>query len=177
MINFQEVPIEMIVAMDENGGIGNQGKLPWARNAKDFKHFKEITEGNIVIMGSRTYEEIEEINNARATPCPTLLSNRTCVVLSERNILSKSQITVEKSLLAAIQLYNVNDGKKVFIIGGLQIYTEALPWISKIHATVFKQEYICDKYLPLKYICRNFNIIEGTQDEELSFITLQRVQG
>lgn len=172
---LSQVNLQIVVAMDAAGGIGYEGKLPWPKNAKDFAHFKQLTEGGQVIMGRKTYEEIEEINNSRENPCKTLLSNRECIVLSKENILSQSNIFVENSLLNAVQYFN-NESKGMFVIGGLQLFTEALPWVNTIHATVFSEEYKCDKYLPLNYIMKHFDIVNGSREEGMDFITMQRVR-
>lgn len=173
-VRLQDVKLQMIVATDATGGIGFEGKLPWPKSAKDFKHFQETTKGAVVIMGRKTYEEIAQINLQRGKVDGPLLPNRTSIVISSENISSPHEITVEKSLLSAIQ-YCIEDEKPVFIIGGLQLYTEALPFVKTIHATVFKEAYQCDRYLPLKYITKNFSIVSGTQEDDLYFVKMDRV--
>lgn len=172
--SISQVPLKMIVAMDAGGGIGNNGKLPWPKNSADFAHFKEVTKNSVVIMGRTTFEEIEEINNAREHPCPTLLEGRKCVVVSSKEISSKSEIFVEKSLEFAVK-YHFSSEQNIFVIGGLQLYMEALPWVNTIYATVFDEHYTCDKYLPLRYLTRHFNIVDGKMQDGFQFITLNRV--
>ena len=172
---MQNIPLQMIVAMDAAGGIGYQGKLPWPHNPKDMAHFKKLTEGSVVVMGRKTFEEIEEINNKRSNPCPTLLSDRKCVVVSNQQIISQSKIFVEKTLNNAVE-YHFSREKNIFVIGGLQMYMEALSWVNTIHATVFNEHFTCDKYLPLGYLMSRFDIVEGTREEGHNFIKLQRVR-
>lgn len=168
-------PLQMIVATDMGGGIGYQGKLPWPKHAGDFKHFKEVTDGSHVIMGRKTYEEIAEINRQRGKVDGPLLPNRTSHVITSKDIGNNNfQITVENSLYDVLK-YVKEDNKPVFIIGGLQLYNEALPLVQVIHATVFKEHYTCDRYLPVKYITRSFNIVEGKEESDLYFIKMQRV--
>jgi dihydrofolate reductase len=173
---LKDVHLQMIVAMDEGGGIGYQGMLPWPKNTKDFKFFQEKTKGSIVIMGRKTYEEIAQINQQRGKKDGPLLPNRVSIVISSEEIVSAYEITVEKSLLSAIQYRIEEDDKPVFIIGGLQLYTEALPFVKTLYVTVFKGTYQCDRYLPIKYLTQNFDIVEGTDEKDLYFLKLNRVK-
>ena len=49
--------INAIFAADHYGGIGFRGSVPWPHNSSDLKHFKTLTEGHIVVMGRRTYDD------------------------------------------------------------------------------------------------------------------------
>jgi dihydrofolate reductase len=88
---------------------------------------------------------------------------------------SQSKIFVEKSLEIAVK-FHFNSEQNIFVIGGLQLYTEALPWVNTIYATVFDDHYICDKYLPLKYLNQHFDITNGTKQDSTFFVTLSRVR-
>lgn len=176
MRHLQDLNLHMIVASDAGGGIGFEGKLPWPKHAGDFKHFQNVTKDSTVIMGRKTFEEIAQINKQRGKIGGPLLPNRNSIVISRNNnenISKEYDISVEKSLLSAVK-YCKEDVKPVFIIGGLQLYTEALPFVNTIHVTVFKEFYQCDRYLPLKYICQNFNIVDGKQEADLYFVQMQR---
>lgn len=172
--NLSEIDLKMIVAMDAGGGIGKDGKLPWPPHKKDFARFKELTMGSQVIMGRKTFEEIESLRLGRDPDTTELLPGRESFVVSSRNISTKMKITVVKSLLDAIKYYN-EETKSIYILGGLQLYTEALPYVKTLYLTQFDQYYECDRHLPLGYMAKHFSIVEGTQEEGATFLTCSRV--
>ena len=117
--------LEMIVAHAENGVIGNAGTMPW-HIPEDLKHFKTVTTGAAVIMGRKTFESI-----GRALP------KRKNIVITRRPDYTAPGCTVVTSLAAALEAARTEE--RVFIIGGGEIYREALPqadrlWITEIAA-------------------------------------------
>lgn len=174
-INLSEINLQAIVAMDSGGGIGIEGKLPWPPHKEDFKRFKEITKDSVVIMGRKTYEEIAELRKSRAPDSKELLPGRVCVVVSSKEIVSDHEIAVANSLSAAVQ-YHYDESKPIFVIGGLQLYTEALPYLKTLYVTQFDQYYECDRRMPLSYMSKHFNIVEGTrEDDGTMFLKCQKV--
>lgn len=172
--NMSEIDLKMIVAMDEGGGIGKNGKLPWPTNKKDFARFKELTMGSQVIMGRKTFEEIESLRKERDPSTDELLPGRESIVITSKNISSNMKITVAKSLMDAIKYYN-EETKSIYILGGLQLFVEALPYVNTLYVTLFDQYYDCDRVLPLPYIAKHFNITEGTREDGITFLTCKRV--
>lgn len=172
--NLSEIDLKMIVAMDAGGGIGKDGKLPWPPHKKDFARFKELTMGAQVIMGRKTFEEIESLRTERDPNATELLPGRESFVVSSKNISTKMKITVVKSLLDAIKYYN-DELKSIYVLGGLQMYTEALPYVKTLYLTQFDQYYECDRHLPLGYLSKHFNIVEGTREEGVTFLKCNRV--
>lgn len=173
-INLSDINLQMIVAMEASGGIGYKGNLPWPKNTKDLARFREITKDSVVVMGRKTFEEIESIRLKMNPETTELLPGRICVVVSSKNISSTLKIFVVKSLSDAVK-YHYEECKPIFIIGGLQLYTEALPYVKVIHLTQFEHDYECDRHMPLKYMTKHFNIVEGTQEEGAVFLTCERV--
>ena len=103
--------ISIIVAVAENGVIGDKNSLLW-HISEDLRNFKRITSGHPVIMGRKTFESL-------GRPLP----NRQNVVIS-RTTTQIEGYTVVDSLEAAIALFPQEE--EVFIIGGAQIYALAL---------------------------------------------------
>lgn len=174
--NLSSIDLKMIVAADASGGIGNKGELPWPPHKEDFARFKKLTMGAVVVMGRKTFEEIEKIRQQKAPDSQELLPGRTCVVISSRKISTNFNISVVKSLLDAVK-YHYEESKSIYILGGLQLFIEALPYIRTLHLTMFNQYFECDRFLPLPYIAKHFNIVEGTvgEDGSTKFLTCQRV--
>ena len=149
---FQTIPFSIIVAADQQGGIGKQGKLPW-HLPLDLKHFKEITsktkfpkKKNIVIMGRKTWESLPLAFRP--------LLNRINIVLSHRKFSDLPQgVYGLRSLDAALQ-FAAQKLKKIaeniFVIGGAQVFQEALrhPRCQKIYLTRILYTFSCDVSCP-----------------------------
>ncbi len=122
-----------IVAVSENGVIGNQGKLPWHLPA-DLAHFKERTLGKPVLMGRRTWESIGK-------PLP----GRTNVVIG--SMATPEGCLSAPSLDEALALPEVASAPEVMIIGGGGLYAEALPRCAELLLTLVHGEFEGDTFL------------------------------
>lgn len=175
MIKLKDIPLQMIVACTRSGGIGYQGKLPWPKNLADFKHFKQVTADSVVVMGRTTYEEIAEINKNRKTQSTELLPNRKSIVVSTS--LQSSQdpcIIVERTPKDAVQ-YNFDEQRSIFVIGGKLLYTELLPYVKVIHLTFFNDKYLCDTYLPIEAVLKDYKIVSTRKEAGLDFLRCERI--
>jgi dihydrofolate reductase len=124
--------IKIIVAVSKNGVIGGNNSLIWSL-PNDMKRFKKITTGSAVVMGRKTYESI-----GRSLP------NRRNIIISRDNNLFIDQCEVVNSIEEALMLTN-ND---CFIIGGGEIYKQALPITDVIYLTRIDEEFEGDTYFP-----------------------------
>lgn len=112
--------ISLIVAYANNRVIGNKGCIPWKIKGEQ-KRFRELTTGNVVIMGRRSYEEI-------GRPLP----NRTTIVVSNTKNFDAENCMTAASLEEAIKLAGDRD---CYISGGARLYEEALPLVEKMYIT------------------------------------------
>jgi dihydrofolate reductase len=117
--------VSIIVAAAENGVIGRQGQLPWQLPA-DLQHFKELTLGHPIVMGRRTFDSI-----GRALP------GRTNIVLTGHpDWQAPKGVLVANSLPEALALAATQPGgEEICVIGGGEIYRQALPGASVVHLT------------------------------------------
>lgn len=113
--------IALIVAVAKNGVIGAKGKLPWHLPA-DLKHFKRLTMGHSLIVGRKTYEAI-------GRPLP----GRRMIVISRRQKHSRDGVIVAPSLETALS--HCHEEERVFVGGGAQIYSLALPLAMELFLT------------------------------------------
>ena len=125
--------IALIVAFAKNQVIGNKGCIPWKRKGEQ-KRFKELTTGNVVIMGRRSYEEIGK-------PLP----NRTSIVISSTKNVDSENCMTAKSVVEAIELAGDRD---IYISGGARVYEEALPFVEKMYITEIDLEVEGDTNFP-----------------------------
>ncbi|HEV8355935.1 MAG TPA: dihydrofolate reductase [Gemmatimonadales bacterium] len=126
--------VSLVVAVSENRVIGKAGKLPW-RLPKDLQHFKKLTLDHTVIMGRKTFEEIQRP-----------LTNRRNVVISRNPGFHPHGVTVVPSLAEALALGATED--EVFVVGGGEIYRLALPRADRLHLTVVHAVVEGDTFFP-----------------------------
>src|SRR3989344_1236243 len=124
----------IVVAMDKNRLIGANGKLPW-HLPSDLKHFRELTMGHVIIMGRKTFESIGKPLIGRAN-----------VVITRQKNYQRPGIVVHHSLEDALIVFA--DSEKIFIIGGGEIYREALPFVDTLYLTLVLGEFTGDTYFP-----------------------------
>ena len=115
--------IALVVAVADNGVIGRQGQLPW-RLPNDLQHFKALTLGHPVVMGRRTYDSI-----GRALP------GRPNIVVTRQPDWAAPGCETQPSVLAALARAAELDAELVCVIGGGEIYREALPAADVVYLT------------------------------------------
>ena len=133
--------VQLIVAMDNERGIGKNNDLMWHLPA-DMKFFKETTVGHIVVMGRKNFDSIPE----RFRP----LVDRENVVLTRNTDYLAENCQVFHSLEACLKAYENESDRIVFIIGGGQIYEQALALncIDELYITHVDHVYGADTFFP-----------------------------
>ncbi|HAW05293.1 MAG TPA: dihydrofolate reductase [Saprospirales bacterium] len=104
--------IRVILACDENWGIGKDGGLPWPHNSADMKWFKDTTTGCVVVMGKSTWDSL---------PTKPLPNRNNIVVTSSEQDKDKGGYHYIKFDKAVIELTNMNRLQDVWIIGGAKL--------------------------------------------------------
>lgn len=159
--------ISIIVAIAKNGVIGDKNTLLWHLR-EDMIHFRTITSGHPVVMGRKTYDSI-------GRPLP----KRTNVVITRDTELQIEGCTMAHSLTEAVEMFDSSE--EVFIIGGAQIYNQAMPIADRLYLTIIDKEYEGDSSFPeidynswRQISCEKFE--RGEEFEyPFSFTTLERV--
>lgn len=133
--------LSLIAAVADNGCIGIDNKLPWYL-PDDLKFFKAVTSGKPVIMGRSTFDSL-------GRPLP----NRTNIVITRNAGYSAPEgVRVAPSLDAAIRVAeavaHIAGNDEVVIIGGAQIYAEALPRIQRMYLTEVRKTVAGDAFFP-----------------------------
>ena len=129
--------IIIIVAFSKNGRIiGNNGRIPWTL-PEDLQHFKELTTGNAIIMGRKTFESIGRV-----------LPERMNIVVTRNKDFCVEDAYIAKSPEKAIEIAKNAGYKKIFICGGQQIYQQMMYFADYIYATEVCGEYEGDAFFP-----------------------------
>jgi dihydrofolate reductase len=139
-------PFKAIAAMSENRVIGCGGKIPW-HLPEDFRFFRQMTLGNIIVMGRRTFQAI-------GRPLP----DRHTIVLSRRfkkprDLLAQPELGLFQCGTFEIRpslekIGHSRDKRDIFICGGGQVYAEALPFCADLYLTCVKRNVEGDTFFP-----------------------------
>ena len=132
--------ISLIVAVAENGVIGNQGGLPW-RLSSDLKTFRRLTMGKPIVMGRRTFQSIGKP-----------LDGRDNIVVSRDPHFAPEGVTVlpsfDEAMIVARALARTGGSDEVMIIGGAELYKAALPKATRIYWTAVTARPEGDTFFP-----------------------------
>ena len=126
--------VTLIAAMAENRVIGKDNQLIW-HFPEDLKHFKQLTSGHHVIMGRKTFESV-------GRPLP----NRTNIIITRQSDYKAEGCLIAHSIEEALAM--VKDDEMPFIVGGAEIYKQALAFADGIELTIIHGEYEGDSYFP-----------------------------
>jgi dihydrofolate reductase len=128
--------LTFVVAASENNVIGNKGKLPWSL-PNDLKFFKNTTWGMPVVMGRKTFESFKK-----------MLGGRFNVVITRQPDYKVEGAAVVADLDAAIKKAAEADTTEIFIIGGGEIFKDAMGIVDRIHLTRVHAEFEGDAFFP-----------------------------
>ena len=121
--------ISLIVAASRNGVIGANNRLPWHLPA-DLKRFKQLTMGHPILMGRKTFESI-------GTPLP----GRTNLVITRQKDFQCCGATVVHSLEEGFRICDRETEREIFVIGGAEIFRQALPFADRIYLTRIEKDF------------------------------------
>ncbi len=128
--------ISLVAAVDQRGGIGRDNRLPW-HLSDDLKHFRRLTMGHHVLMGRKTYQ-------SAAGKMP----GRKLIVLSRDLAFQPEDAQVAGSLEAGIDLAKKAGEQELFVIGGAQVFAQALPLAQRLHLTRVHADANADVFFP-----------------------------
>ncbi len=159
--------VSIIVAMDRGRVIGKNNRLPW-HISEDLKRFKTLTMGHPIIMGRKTFESIGRV-----------LPGRTHIVLTRQAPYSApAGVKTANSLEVAIAL--AKDEEEVFVIGGREIYEQALRIAQRLYVTQVEGSFDGDTFFPpidasaWREIAREHRSLSGEGYEGYAFVTYER---
>ncbi len=165
--------LSLICAMDENLVIGRNNSLPW-HLPEDLKYFKKTTMGNSIIMGRKTYESIGKP-----------LRGRTNIIVSRNRDYEVENARVVNSLSEAIELAEniafIDGSLEAFVIGGAELFEEALTLVNRLHLTMVHAEVDGDTWFPefdlseWSEVSREYYEADEANPYDYSICVLQRI--
>jgi dihydrofolate reductase len=158
--------LTLVVAMDAERGIGVDNRLPW-HLPEDLAHFKRVTLGHPIIMGRKTFDSI-------GRPLP----KRRNIVVTRDAGWSRDGVEVAHSLAQAIAMV---DGDAASIIGGAQVFAEAMALADRMIVTHIDKVYPCDTFFPAIDAARWRVTARAPQQAadggvDFSFVTYERTE-
>jgi len=161
--------LSLVVAAARNNVIGKGNALPWSLPA-DLKHFREVTSGHAVIMGRKTFESI-------GRPLP----NRRNIVITRQPGYAPEGVEAAGSLEAAVALAMADSPEReAFVIGGGEIFRQALPIADRIYLTRVEADVEGDAFFPdldpreWREVSRREGIVDEKNSLPHAFLVLER---
>ena len=166
--------INLIWAQSHGRVIGKDGKMPW-HLPEDLAHFKKTTLGHPVIMGRKTWDSLPP----KFRPLPGRMNLVISSDAATRENLSQIGASPAKNLIDAISICEQAQHEEVWVIGGAQIYAQALPLAHKLVVTEIDAEYAGDAFAPLldtSWVVASRENMTAANGIKLSFVTYQRTE-
>jgi len=152
--------IKAIMAADDNGGISKGLSMPWPKNSKDLQWFKKNTLNQVIVMGSKTWED-----PFMSTP----LKDRENILITTKdnsfypgaNAYIKGNIVDE-----ILKLEKKYSNKDIYIIGGPEIVKQTFDLFKEFYLTRIYGNFECDKFIDIKQISNTMKLIEKIDCDE-----------
>jgi dihydrofolate reductase len=144
--------ITALFAVDEKGGMGFQGSMPWPRNKEDMIWFKKLTNNHTVVMGKKTWDSGD---------MPTPLPGRNNILITNTFLPREDIIQMRGDVCMGLQrIQNDYKFENIYIIGGAEILRQTLPIIEEAYITRIPGEYMCDTYIDIDHFLCDFTLID-----------------
>lgn len=142
--------INALFAVDESGGMGKDGDMPWPMNKEDMIWFKETTQGQVVVMGKKSW---------LSPDMPKPLPNRHNIVFTS-NFLDREDIVQMKGDVCEGLRYIAEQfpNLEIFVIGGANLLLQAKPVLDRVLVTRIPGTYDCDTRLDMNEFLQGFKL-------------------
>jgi len=156
-----------ILASTSQGGIGNQGTLPWPKNSEDLHQFKKHTENQIVVMGRNTWDD---------PMMPNPLPDRVNFVVTNRKLNVIQARPIQGDICQEINAIKERfPEKKVFVIGGKSIYESTQSIVERVYLTRIKGAWFSDTRIDLEQYLLDFRLYSVRPGHNCTYETWNRI--
>ena len=152
--------IKAIMAADDNGGISKGLSMPWPKNSKDLQWFKKNTLNQVIVMGSKTWED-----PFMSTP----LKDRENILITtkDNSFYPGANAYIKGNIVDAIlKLEKKYSNKDIYIIGGPEIVKQTFDLFKEFYLTRIYGNFECDKFIDIKKISNTMKLIEKIDCDE-----------
>lgn len=163
--------MNMIVAVDDNWGIGYQNKL-LVSIPSDKRFFRETTTGKVVVMGRKTLESF---------PGGRPLPDRINIVLTNKADYQAKDVVIVHSMEELLEELKRYPDEDIYVIGGGTIYKQMLPYCDLVHVTKIHHKYLADTWFPNLDEMPEWEITADSEEQtyfdlEYEFLKYERVK-
>jgi dihydrofolate reductase len=159
--------INALFTADQFGGIGLQGSLPWPHNVSDMQHFARLTQGHVVVMGRRTWDDPN---------LPKPLEGRTVYVVTNTPVYQTG--TIKGDIAHEIlKLESQHPDKIIWVVGGAEIIEQCDGIFDRLYLTHIKGSYKIDTRVNLKSLlapCR-FRYASAAPEDNCTFVEYEPI--
>ena len=156
------------MAVDDNGGISKGSSMPWPKNSNDLKWFKKNTLNQVVVMGSKTWED---------PFMPTPLKERENIIITtkENSYYPGAKAYLKGNVVNEIlNLEKKYSNKDIYIIGGPDIIKQTFDLFKEFYLTRIYGNFECDKFIDIKKISNTMSLIEKIDCDETCHFEIWR---
>jgi len=144
--------INALFAADQFGGMGLNGTLPWPHNSSDLKQFKRLTDGHVIVMGRRSWDDPK---------LPKPLAGRTVYVATTRPVQHATPIKGDiRTAVQAVQAQHLD--QTVWVAGGPEILEQCQDLYDRIYLTHIKGVYKIDTKINLKSMLSGYRMVSAS---------------
>lgn len=160
--------IASIFSVDQRGGLGNHGTLPWPSHPEDMAWFRDTTMNNVVVMGRRTYDDPK---------FPKPLKGRTVMVVTSSPIPGVMCITGDNIVQQIKDLKTRWPDKKIFIIGGSRLLDETKDLCDEAYIAHRKGGYYTDVRVDMNKYLQGMRILSSapSTDRTINFCVYKNI--
>jgi len=151
--------INALFAVDQYGGMGFNGTLPWPHNSADMKHFKRLTKGQVVVMGRNSWDDPK---------MPKPLQGRTVYVATNHQVFYAAQIKgdLKEEIL---KLEQMHPNQIIWVVGGPTLLEQCEGIFDRLYLTHVKGSFKIDTKLNLKSFLTGWSPIRASADATNNF--------
>ena len=152
--------IHGIFAADRMGGMGFNGSLPWPHNKEDLANFQSITNGHVVVVGRKTWDDPK---------MPKPLPGRINYVITNRTVSTPGVRTIKGNLIERLQeLEQIHADKDIFVLGGKDVIETTSILFDQLHLTHINSIYRTDTRINLDKFLLSFQAATAWPSEDRS---------
>ena len=160
--------ISIIVATDEENGIGKDNKIPW-HIKKDLVRLSLMTRGKVAVVGDKSYNSMASYYDISGRPMP---AKEYIVISLDKNFKSKRNNTLAvNSIQEALDRIKKGKEDEVFVIGGASIYKQMTEFADRLYLTIVEGKFNCDTFFPDYSNFKKVISSEVDSDENYVFTT------
>ncbi len=155
--------INALFAVDQYGGMGFNGTMPWPHNSADLKNFKELTTGHIVVMGRKTWDD-------KNMPKP--LKGRITYVATHSPYLPHTSVISGDISAEILKLEEKHPDKTIWVVGGPELLSQCNDIFDRLYLTHYKGSYKIDTRINLKSFLTGWLPKSASCDASTNFTTI-----